>query len=126
MIDALKRHHQCEDVYRCLVFKEIRILYIKEPSPKGFVFTRRRRTRTTRRRRTTPSSQRATFATRDAAKKYCSYFVKVDSKPVNTARKFGHKNKTLIGSGNHRSYSAFRKYSHPSTFVTFCCVPACI
>ena len=33
MIDALKRHPQCEDVYRCLVFKEIRILYIKEPSP---------------------------------------------------------------------------------------------
>ena len=33
MIDAFKRHPQCEDVYRCLVFKEIRILYIKEPSP---------------------------------------------------------------------------------------------
>ena len=32
MIDALKRHPQCEDVYRCLVFKEIRIVYIKEPS----------------------------------------------------------------------------------------------
>ena len=26
MIDALKRHPQCEDVYKCLVFKEIRIL----------------------------------------------------------------------------------------------------
>ena len=24
MIDALKRNPQCEDVYRCLVFKEIR------------------------------------------------------------------------------------------------------
>ena len=35
MIDALKRHPQCEDVYMCLVFKEIRILYIKEPRPKG-------------------------------------------------------------------------------------------
>ena len=33
MIDALKRHRQWEDVYRCLVFKEIRILYIQEPSP---------------------------------------------------------------------------------------------
>ena len=62
MIDALKRHPQCEDVYRCLVFKEIWIPYIKEPSPKGFVFTRRRRTTTTQ------SSLRATFATRDAAK----------------------------------------------------------
>ena len=64
MIDALKRHPQCEDVYRCLVFKEIRILYIKDPSPKGFVFTRRRRRTTT----TMWSSLRATFATRDAAK----------------------------------------------------------
>ena len=33
MIDALKRHPQCENMYRCLVFKEIRILYIKESSP---------------------------------------------------------------------------------------------
>ena len=33
MIDALKRNPQCEDVYRCLVFKEIWILYIKEPGP---------------------------------------------------------------------------------------------
>ena len=28
MIDALKRNPQCEDVSRCLVFKEIQILYI--------------------------------------------------------------------------------------------------
>ena len=74
-MDALKRHPQCEDVYRCLLFKEIRILYMKEPSPKGFVFTRKRR------RRTTPSSLRATFATRDVAKKIALHKVYCNIKP---------------------------------------------
>ena len=75
MIDALKRHPQCEDVYRCLVFKEIRILYIKEPSPKGFVFRRRRRTTTTT--TTMRSSPWATFAMWDVAKKLKSRKISV-------------------------------------------------
>ena len=35
MIDALKRHTQCEKVYMCLVFRKIRIFNMQNPSPIG-------------------------------------------------------------------------------------------